>query len=192
MLLTAQILHDVMPRSPTNLIEAMVGALVEAKIDTRERIAALLGQVAHESNELQNWEELPNPKTGNVPAGVLYEGRTDLGNLNPGDGIKYKGRGPLQLTGKARYYAASRALGIDLVANPTLVAEPKIGLRVMGWTWNSSYLNHLSDFDAQHAFDCITYRINGGFNGRAQRNWYWRKARAALGLPPLGADSDAS
>ena len=78
-------------------------------------------------------------------SGEQYEGREDLGNEQPGDGPRYKGRGPLLLTGRANYRAAGKALGVDLENNPERAADPDVGFRVAGWLWSSRDLNAVAD-----------------------------------------------
>ena len=145
-------------------------AMVKGGINTPKRQAAFLAQLAHESGQLKYFEELAS--------GAAYEGRKDLGNIYPGDGVRYKGRGPIQLTGRANYAAASRALGIDLVNNPTRAADPDVGFRIAVWFWNSRNLSAYAD---SGNFDAITYRINGGYNGKAARDAYWATAKRVLG-----------
>lgn len=144
-------------------------AMAEANINTRERKAAFLAQLAHESGQFRYFEELAS--------GRAYEGRRDLGNTQPGDGVRYKGRGPIQITGRANYRAAGRALGIDLENNPRRAADPDVGFRVAAWFWNSRNLNSLADAGN---FREITRRINGGFNGLADRQAYHRRALEVL------------
>jgi predicted chitinase len=150
-------------------------AMKEFGIDTPARASAFLAQVAHESGELKYFEELAS--------GHAYEGRRDLGNTQPGDGERYKGRGPIQLTGRANYEKAGKALGVDLVNHPELAARPDIGFRLAGWFWQSKGLNQLAD---KGEFNEITRRVNGGFNGAASRNHYYDQARAALGAGMAG------
>lgn len=133
-------------------------AMTEFAITTQPRAAAFLAQVLHESARLRYFEEIAD--------GSAYEGRRDLGNTHPGDGRRFKGRGPIQLTGRANYAWASKQLGIDLIANPMRAAEHKIGWRIAGLYWRSRGLNGLAD---HHQFDAITRRINGGTNGAADR-----------------------
>lgn len=68
-------------------------------------------------------------------SGKAYEGRANLGNTQPGDGPRYKGRGYIQLTGRANYAAYSRRLGIDLVANPDLALRPDIAAAIAASYW---------------------------------------------------------
>ncbi len=140
-------------------------AMREADITTPQRQAAFLAQLAHESGELRFFEELAS--------GEAYEGREGLGNTQKGDGPRYKGRGPIQLTGRANYRAAGRALGIDLEAEPTRAAAVDVGFRVAGWFWNTRGLNALADAGN---FREITRRINGGYNGLEHREAYYRRA----------------
>ena len=113
-----------------------------------------------------------------IASGAAYEGRRDLGNTQPGDGVRYKGRGPIQLTGRNNYRAAGQALGLPLEQNPTLASRPDVGFRIAGWFWKTRGLNALAD---QGAFTTISERINGGHNGLADRYAYWARARGVLG-----------
>jgi putative chitinase len=145
-------------------------AMVEAGINTPKRQAAFLAQLAHESAEFRYFEELAS--------GAAYEGRKDLGNTQPGDGVRFKGRGPIQLTGRANYRAAGKALGIDLENNPKRAADVDVGFRTAAWFWNSRDLNRFAD---QGNFREITRRVNGGFNGMASRQKYYDRALQVLG-----------
>lgn len=172
--LSADQLRRVMPHLSAEKAEAMLPhlnrAMREFNIDTPQRASAFLAQLAHESGELRYFEE--------IASGSAYEGRRDLGNTQPGDGRRFKGRGPIQLTGRANYEAAGRELGLDLVNNPELAARPDVGFRIAGWYWNSRNLNSLAD---RGNFQEITRRVNGGFNGAADRNQYYARAQSALG-----------
>ncbi len=144
-------------------------AMQEAGINTKQRQSMFLAQLAHESGGLRYMEE--------IASGAAYEGRRDLGNTQPGDGRRFKGRGPIQLTGRANYRAAGRALGLDLENNPQLAARPEVGFRVAAWFWQSRGLNQHADAGN---FREVTRRINGGYNGLADREAYYRRAQAAL------------
>jgi putative chitinase len=146
-------------------------AMTEFEINTPLRQAAFLAQLAHESGRLKYWEEIAD--------GKAYEGRKDLGNTQPGDGPRFKGRGPIQLTGRNNYGLASKALGIDLVTSPETAAHPDVGCRIAGWFWKSHGLNELADTGK---FDSITRRINGGLNGKAQRDEFYGSFKAILGI----------
>ena len=163
-----------MPRcAHPEYLEYMNSAMAEGQINTCARQAAFLAQVAHESGELVYMEELAS--------GAEYEGRRDLGNTQPGDGKKFKGRGPLQLTGRANYRAAGLALGLNLEENPEQVATPSVGFRTSVWFWTTHKLNYLADQNTLPAFRKITKIINGGKKGQADREKYWKTAKSTLG-----------
>lgn len=144
-------------------------AMIEGGINTPKRQAAFLAQLAHESVGLTAFEEFAS--------GAAYEGRTDLGNIYPGDGVRYKGRGPIQLTGRANYRAAGRALGLPLEKHPKMAARPSVGFRTAAWFWKSRGLNRYADAGN---FREVTRRINGGYNGYADRLQYYRRALRVL------------
>jgi putative chitinase len=169
-----QQLRSIMPNlseaRANEMLPHLNSAMAEAGINTPRRQAAFLAQLAHESGEFRWMEE--------IASGAAYEGRTDLGNTQPGDGMRFKGRGPIQLTGRSNYAAASAALGIDLVNNPTRAADPDVGFRTAAWFWNSRNLNSYADAGN---FDAITLRVNGGYNGKASRDAYYNRALQVLG-----------
>ncbi len=171
--LSAAQLRAVMPKLTDEragkYLQPLNDALREFDISSPKRQAAFLAQIAHESVELKYLEELAS--------GQAYEGRRDLGNTQPGDGKRYKGRGPLQLTGRANYRAAGQALKIDLETNPDWAARPDIAFRVAGWFWKSHGLNELAD---RGDILTITERINGGTNGLEKRQQYYRQAKQVL------------
>jgi predicted chitinase len=170
-------LRRIYVHAPSNVLAwyypFLTGAMREFSIIGPAREAAFLAQIGLESNELKWMEELAS--------GDAYEGRRDLGNTQPGDGKRYKGRGPIQLTGRKNYELAGAALDVDLVSKPELAADPHVAFRVSCWFWHSHGLNALAD--AQH-FDDITHRVNGGFNGKAQRDHYYEVAKDVLGVGP--------
>ena len=149
------------------------------EIDSPLREAAFLAQIAHESGELKFWEEIWGP----TAAQRRYEPPSDLaarlGNTQPGDGKRYKGRGPIQITGRFNYRKYGGLLGADLEGNPALAATTQIGLQVAGEYWKSNGLNELADIPD---FTSITRRINGGLNGQASREKYYARAKQALGV----------
>lgn len=169
-------LEQVMPDLPAAKAQAYIGpmnaAMREYGINTPARQAAFLAQIAEESIQLTAFNELAS--------GREYEGRcADLGNCQPGDGVRYKGRGPIQLTGRANYRRVGAALGLDLEGHPELASTPEVGFRVAGYYWQTHGLNQLAD---QGNFREITHRINGGYNGESTREFYWGRARRALGI----------
>jgi len=100
-----------------------------------------------------------------------------MGNVQPGDGWRYRGRGLVHLTGRENYQRAQTATGIALVSNPDLAADPEIAVRLAVWYWNSKNLNLLADVDNCTA---LTKRINGGTNGLADRTERTKRAKALL------------
>ena len=116
-------------------------------------------------------------------AQLRYEPPSDLarrlGNTEPGDGARFKGRGPIQITGRFNYRKFGDLLGVDLCANPALAATPEFAFATAGLFWQSNGLNELAD--AQRFVD-ITRRINGGTNGLADRQQYYERAKAVLGV----------
>lgn len=151
-------------------------AMAEAGIITPLRMAAFLAQLAHESGQLRYFQELAS--------GDAYEGRVDLGNTQPGDGRRYKGRGPIQLTGRKNYRKYGALLGVDLEDEPERVAEPELGFRVAAMYWKTNGLNIIADQcdDDKGAFDRITRRINGGLNGAKDRRSFYARACQTLGI----------
>lgn len=155
-------------------------AMEEQGITNKKRRCAFLAQLAHESVELRYMEE--------IASGSAYEGRADLGNTQPGDGKRYKGRGPIQLTGRANYRRFGRLLGLDLEGQPTLAAQPENGFRIAALFWKLGGLNELADKltlkknDAgdKLVFAKITKIINGGHNGLQDRFKYFSVAKQVL------------
>lgn len=149
-------------------------ALERAAITTPERIAAFVAQLAHESGEYRYMEELAD--------GSAYEGRADLGNTEPGDGMKFRGHGPIQITGRANHKACGEAMGLDLIADPRLICTPEHGTASACWFWNAKRLSPLADLGW---FTTISKIINGGTNGLYDRWRYYNRNRELLGLPQL-------
>jgi putative chitinase len=143
--------------------------LEKFEITTRLRIAHFLAQTCHESAGFRTTEEFAS--------GAAYEGRADLGNVKPGDGPRYKGRGLLQLTGRANYKRYGELLGIDLEGNPESAADPQLSLLIACEYWKLREINDRCDRDD---IEAITRRVNGGLNGLEDRKNYLRKAKAAL------------
>jgi predicted chitinase len=141
-------------------------AMVEFGITTQARAEMFLPQVLHESCGLRYFEE--------IASGAAYEGRADLGNTHVGDGRRYKGRGPIQLTGRANYRWAGNILHLALETHPEIAAQHRVGWRIAALYWKAHGLNQLAD---RGDFTEITQRINGGQNGAAQRRAYLARVR---------------
>lgn len=184
-MISAAQLAAIMPRAGAKsalYAPHLANAMTEFHIDTPARQAAFLAQVAHESGELRYTEE--------IATGAAYDNRADLGNTRPEaiaiarrhgatPGRWWKGHGPIQITGYNNHLACGVALGLDLVNNPTLITKPLDGCRSAAWFWWSHLLNPLADAGE---FRAITLRINGGYNGLAERTRYWERAKLALGV----------
>ncbi len=138
-------------------------------INTQLRIAHFMGQVTHECAGFRTTEEFAS--------GAAYEGREDLGNSNPGDGKRYKGRGLIQLTGRANYRKIGALLDLPLENQPELAAEPVNSLKIACEYWKSRNINSAADRD-----DLVkaTRLVNGGLNGLEDRRNYLQKAKIAL------------
>ena len=144
------------------------------------RIAAFVAQLAHESGEFRWMEELWGPTPAQRRYEPVGELARKLGNTDPGDGKRFKGRGPIQITGRFNYGRFGKLLGIDLAAEPDRAAQPDIAFATAGLFWRSNGLNELADGDQ---FITITRRINGGTNGLAERQRYYRLAKDVLAEP---------
>lgn len=194
MKLTAEQVREVFPKCSIELARELCKAMESARIDTAARIAAFLAQIGHESAGLTALSENLNysaqslattwPQRFRAPNGqpnatalsiarkpvdianTVYAGRMGNGPASTGDGWRYRGRGPVQLTGRANYAAASAATGLPLEESPDLAALPEGGAKVAAWFWSKNGLNALADADR---FEEITKRINGGLIGYRER-----------------------
>ena len=138
--------------------------------DTPIREAMFIAQVAHESGSFRYTQE--------IASGEAYEGRTDLGNVERGDGVRFKGRGYIQITGRANYKACGDALGLDLIEHPQLLEDIPNACRSAAWFWYVKGLNELAD---KGDFLAITKKINGGTTGWKERMAFLNRAKQVLG-----------
>lgn len=145
-------------------------------INTPERMACFIAQIAHESGCLRWVKELANGEAYDV--GNLA---VDLGNTpeDDGDGERLKGRGLIQITGTYNYKSLSKEFGIDFLANPELLEQPLYASLSAGWFWNTRKLNMLAD---KMDFKTITKRINGGTNGYEDRLKYLELAKKTFSI----------
>jgi len=151
---------------------ALEAEMASRNIDSPLRRAHFLAQIGHESGELRFRTELAS--------GDAYNGRADLGNDQPGDGPRFKGRGLIQLTGRANYKLFGRAIGreAEIMADPDIVGrDPNLCVRAAGWFWESRHLNSFAD---RNDLNEITRRVNGGFNGLEDRRRLLKRAMALL------------
>ena len=170
--MTLDQLKEIMPyagKRAGTFLEPLNAAMDEFEINTPARQAAFLAQIAHESGSLRYVKE--------IASGAAYEGRKDLGNTQEGDGMRFKGRGLIQITGRANYAQCGAALDLPLLEQPELLEETENACRSAAWFWQTRGLNELAD-DGE--FKLITKRINGGYNGLADRQAYYARARGTL------------
>ncbi|PBQ20930.1 lysozyme [Pseudomonas congelans] len=159
-------------------VPALNIAMARYAINTRLRIAAFIAQIGHESGQLRYVRELGSDS---------YLAKYDTGQLAlrlgntpeaDGDGQLYRGRGLIQVTGRANYEACGEALGLDLSPpQPQLLEQPDHAAMSAAWFWDRANLNALAD---NGDFLMITRRINGGTNGLADRQALYQRALEVL------------
>ena len=174
--ITEQQLLQILPnagRQAGVFVPALNTAMNRYGIVGTPRAAAFVAQVGHESGQLHYVREIWGPTA--QQAG--YEGRADLGNTVKGDGSKYRGRGLIQITGRANYAACGEALGLDLLSKPELLELPQHAAMSAAWFWSMKGLNTPAD---QGQFVKITRRINGGLTGQTDRQALYDKALEVL------------
>jgi putative chitinase len=184
--LTDEQLRAVMPgvsvTKCAEVLPCLLAAMAEFAIDKPPRVAAFVAQLAHECGQFRYMEEIWGP----TKAQQRYEPPSalaaQLGNFEPGDGKRFKGRGPIQITGRANYQRFGNLLGVDLVSDPERAAVPDVAFRTAGLFWMKKGLNELADQASADAFREITKRINGGLNGLKDRERFYAVARAVLGV----------
>lgn len=153
------------------LIEPLNATMARYQINTPLRIAHFIAQIAHESDGFHTTREYAD--------GSDYEWRDDLGNIHAGDGVRYRGRGLIQLTGRSWYTIFGEDIGQDLINNPVLLESPELACLSAGWFWDRHGLNSLADNDDLRK---ITRIINGGYNGLTARTEYLKKAKQIFGV----------
>lgn len=144
-------------------------------IDTPIRRAHFLAQLGHESGSFKYAEE--------IASGSAYEGRADLGNTEKGDGVRFKGRGLIQLTGRANYVAYGASIGQDLTVDghwTQVATDPALAVDAAGWFWDTKGLNAIADTDDVRK---VTKKVNGGYYGLADRKAYLKRAKWFLVYP---------
>lgn len=167
-----------------NLAEHFDTLCEQFEVNTVRRKTYFLAQTCHEAAGFTTTQEFAS--------GRAYEGRTDLGNVNPGDGVKFKGHGIMQITGRFNHaqftiWAKQKfADAPDFEENPELLMEFPWALIAAFWYWQSRDLNKWADAGD---FRKVTKLINGGYNGLEDRRKYLARAEAAYevadGKPPL-------
>lgn len=145
--------------------------LPKFEINTPLRLAAFLAQIGHESGRMRYVEE--------IASGRAYEGRKSLGNTQKGDGARFKGRGLIQITGRANYTELSNDVGVDFVSQPMLLSLPEYAVMSACWFWQKRGLNELAD---EGRYRDITKAINGGYNGLEDREKLYERAKRMFNI----------
>jgi len=171
-------LQGIMIKANSQLIDAyfapLVGLMAQHDINTPLRMAHFFGQIGHESGMLRYTTEFAS--------GAAYEGRAGLGNTQQGDGVRFKGRGLIQITGRANYEAFGKSRGIDYTQDPNrllMASDPTTAGAVSCWFWSRRKLNALADADDLIG---ISKRVNGGANGLSERGAIVNRAKFFLGV----------
>lgn len=176
--ITSAMIYKIAPGANSTIVNGLIPYLNQYlpkyKIDTIVRMKHFFGQAAEETAGFKTLTE--------YASGREYEGRADLGNTQSGDGVRYKGRGIFQLTGRSNYTAMAKELGVDLVNNPNLAATPEIAVQTACVYWNTHNLSSIADSNLSFSNTCtaITRKINGGTNGLADRLMYSTRAETVL------------
>ena len=205
-MLTADKFAELFPncKDPEGWVDAMNEVFPKYDIDTPQRIAAFIAQCGHESGGWRVFSENLNYSAKALDAvfgkyfvragrdaneyarqpekiaNVVYANRMDNGDTDSGDGWRYRGRGPIQLTGKANYATFSADMDVaEVMDRPDIVSEDKeVALMSAIWFWNKNGLNKYAD---SGDIKTMTKRINGGYIGLEDRIHHWEEALKAMG-----------
>ncbi|MBU0601146.1 MAG: glycoside hydrolase family 19 protein [Gammaproteobacteria bacterium] len=136
---------------------------------------------------------LPSPQQPTCPAGrrdahgfvrapvllasYVYAGRNGNGSEATSDGFRFRGRGPIQITGRANYARCGQALALPLIEQPDLLTDPDVGARAAAWYWADRKIGPLAD---ANDIEAVTRRINGGTHGLDGRRRYLQTAMRVL------------
>ncbi len=174
------------------------------EINTPSRIAAFIAQIAHESGDFlrveenlnYSWQGLRKTWPNRFPtdefaqqyhrnpqriANFVYADRNGNGNEASGDGWKFRGRGLIQITARGNYKSYADAIDDpSIMSNPSQLVEPRHAVMSACWYWNENELNALAEKGTTIAFNKISHKINGGWNGKADRLENWEQAKEVL------------
>jgi putative chitinase len=182
-MITQTILRKLCPQSKTSIIKDVADYFVDYApkygVISDLRVCHFMAQAGHETDNFQTLEE--------YASGSGYEGRSDLGNVYQGDGVRYKGRGIFQLTGRSNYITFGNLIGVDLVNNPEMAEDPKISVQTALEYWKNRDLNKWADRDD---IETITKRINGGLNGYPHRKELYARMKVLILEPAAMAWGD--
>ncbi len=136
---------------------------------------------------------LPSPQQPTCPAGkrdargfvrapvllasYVYAGRNGNGSEATSDGFRFRGRGPIQITGRSNYARCGQALGLPLIEQPDLLTDPDVGARAAAWYWTDRQIGPLAD---ANDIEAVTRKINGGTHGLDDRRRYLQTAMRVL------------
>lgn len=154
------------------LAPAFTKALTQAECNTVRRVAMFCAQVGHESLGLRYMEE--------IASGDEYNGRVDLGNTHPGDGPRFKGRGPIQITGRNNYTQVSQwAHRHGIVPTPTFFVDHPLKLAddefgFVGAVWYWTVARNMNEYADKGDIVGATRAVNGGTNGLDDREARWK------------------
>lgn len=167
-------LWKAMPRERSEqMLPGLQQALQNADATTPERAAAFVANLLHESGGFQWMEEIWGPSQQQrryEPPSTLA---TRLGNSEKGDGFRYRGRGPIQITGRENYREYGKLLALDLEGSPELAATPEVGFKIAAAYWQTREINKKVDAGDLRG---VTKAINGGLNGHKEREALYRRA----------------
>jgi len=194
---TAADLRRLTPHGDSSLLAGLAPLLGEILpsygITTSLRLAHFLAQAAHETDGFKTLVEYGGVDYFNKRYGPQTDVGKELGNIQAGDGARFRGRGVFQCTGRFNYAKYGKLIGVDLVANPKQAATVPNSVRIACEYWKAKGLNALADADN---IEAITRKINVGLNGLKDRRTYLAKATAIFGTAPAGlctrAASDAA
>ena len=179
--ISQQQLLQILPNARTQagvFVSALNTAMQHYQIVGAKRAAAFIAQIGHESGQLRYVREIWGP----TAAQRGYEGRVDLGNTVAGDGLKFRGRGLIQVTGRTNYAKCGEALGLDLINHPELLEQPQYACMSAAWFWATNGLNTLADAGDNANIGSI---INTGRKGRVPNGAEDRAALYAKALKVL-------
>ena len=197
---TQNVLQAIMPRAPAEWLEALAEEAPKWGIDTDNEMASFVAQLAHESVEFTRLEESLNYTASRLMqvwpkrfssleaatpyahdpvhlANFVYSFRLGNGSPDTGDGWRFRGRGPIQITGRRNYSRCASYLGEPLLEKPELLHSPRVGIQSACWFWKVNGLDlHDDDLEAR----AETKLVNGGEHGLALRQAYFDKLLAAF------------
>lgn len=181
-MITEHVLRNLCPYAKPDLLKAVVDNFNQLApsydITSDLRVCHFFAQAAVETAWFDTLQE--------YASGREYEGRLDLGNTQAGDGVKYKGRGIFQVTGRANYGTIGAKMGLDLINHPELLLEPRNAVISALIYWQSRKMNALADADDING---ATRAVNGGYNGLSERKRALDVLKATIGGVFIGPNS---